>query len=103
VGCDLTAICGRARSPVLAHAFLDHLMDGEVAMRNFAWNGYQPPVAAAEPDALWSSRWARIVPPNLRETILAPRDLTTGRFLVRLAPEAEARWRVGWQRFLEAA
>jgi spermidine/putrescine transport system substrate-binding protein len=103
VGCDLTAICARGRSPVLAHAFLDHLMDEGVAMRNFAWNGYQPPVGAAEPGTLFGSRWAKIVPPNLRETILAPDDVVTGRFLVRLEPDVDARWRLGWQRFLEAA
>ena len=102
VGCDLTAICARGRSPVLAHAFLDHLMDEEIALRNFAWNGYQPPIGAAEPEALRTSRWAGIVPANLRATILGPDDLTTGRFLVRLAPEVEARWRIGWQRFLDA-
>jgi spermidine/putrescine transport system substrate-binding protein len=27
VGCDLTAICARGRNPVLAHAFLNHLLD----------------------------------------------------------------------------
>jgi spermidine/putrescine transport system substrate-binding protein len=103
VGCDLTAICSRGRSPVLAHAFLDHLLDEGIAMRNFAWNGYQPPVGAAEPASLFSSRWAGIVPANLRETILAPRDLVRGRFLVPLPAEVDARWRLGWERFLQAA
>jgi len=103
VGCDLTAICVRGRSPVLAHAFLNHLLVDDVALRNFAWNGYQPPVAAAELGALLSSPWRGIVPDNLRATILAPEDLTTGRFLVPLRPEIDARWRVGWQRFLDAA
>lgn len=103
VGCDLTAICSRGRSPIFAHAFLNHLLDEGVAMRNFAWNGYQPPVGAAEPGTLFGSRWGKIVPSNLGETILAPDDLNTGRFLVRLGPEVEARWRLGWQRFLEAS
>ena len=92
VGCDLTAICARGRNPVLAHAFLDHLMDIGVAMRNFRWNGYQPPVGDDPP----------AVPRYLREAILHPDDLTGGRFLRPLGPEADARWRVGWQRFLEA-
>ena len=91
VGCDLTAICARGRNPVLAHAFLDHLMDVGVAMRNFDWNGYQPPVGD-EPPA---------VAGYLRDAILHPDDLTEGRFLRPLGPEADARWRVGWQRFLE--
>jgi spermidine/putrescine transport system substrate-binding protein len=93
VGGDLTAICAKGRNPVLAHAFLDHLLDVKVALENFRWNGYQPPVGD-EPPA---------VPAYLRDAILHPTDLTEGRFLRPLGPEADARWRVGWQRFLEAA
>lgn len=92
VGCDLTAICARGRHPVLAHAFVDHLLDVGVAFENFRWNGYQPPVGD-EPPA---------VAPSLREAILEPDDLTEGRFLRPLGPAADARWRVGWQRFLAA-
>jgi len=90
VGCDLTSICARGRNPVLAHAFLDHLLDVGVALENFRWNGYQPPVGDESPPA----------PPYLRDAILRPDDLTEGRFLRPLGPEADARWRVGWQRFL---
>jgi spermidine/putrescine transport system substrate-binding protein len=90
VGCDLTSICARGRNPVLAHAFLDHLLDVGVALQNFRWNGYQPPVGDEPPPA----------PPYLRDAILTRDDLTEGRFLRPLGPEADARWRVGWQRFL---
>jgi spermidine/putrescine transport system substrate-binding protein len=92
VGCDLTAICARGRNPVLAHLFLDHLLDMGVAMTNFAWNGYQPPVGDEAPPA----------PAYLGEAILRPGDLTEGRFLKPLGPRADATWRVGWQRFLAA-
>jgi len=91
VGCDLTAICARGRNPSLAHAFVDHLLDVGVAQENFRWNGYQPPVGEEPP----------VVPGYLRDAILHPDDLTGGRFLRPLGPEADARWRVGWQRFLE--
>ncbi len=75
VGCDLTAICARGRNPVLAHAFLDHLLDVGVALRNFRWNGYQPPVGEDLPE----------VPAHLGDAILRPDDLTEGRFLRPLA------------------
>jgi spermidine/putrescine transport system substrate-binding protein len=90
VGCDLTTICARGRNPVLAHAFVDHLLDVRVALENFRWNGYQPPVGDEPPEA----------PAYLGDAILHPDDLTEGRFLRALGPEADARWRVGWQRFL---
>lgn len=92
VGCDLTAICARGRNPVLAHAFLDHLLDVGVALRNFRWNGYQPPVGEELPE----------VPAHLADAILRPDDLTEGRFLRPLGPEADTAWQVGWQRFLAA-
>jgi spermidine/putrescine transport system substrate-binding protein len=91
VGCDLTAICARGRNPALAHAFVDHLLDVGVAMSNFRWNGYQPPVGDEPPPA----------PAYLGDAILAPDDLTSGRFLRPLAPEVDALWRTGWTRFLE--
>ena len=93
VGCDLTAICTAGRNPVLAHAFLDHLLDVAVAFENFRWNGYQPPLGDRLPR----------VASHLRAAILRPDDLTEGRFLRTLRSDADARWRVGWQRFLEAA
>jgi spermidine/putrescine transport system substrate-binding protein len=92
VGCDLTAICARGRNPLLAHAFVDHLLDVGVALENFRWNGYQPPVGDEPPG----------IDGYLRDAILAPGDLTAGRFLRPLDPDTDARWRVGWQRFLEA-
>ena len=93
VGCDLMAICTAGRNPVLAHAFLDHLLDVAVAFENFRWNGYQPPLGDRLPR----------VASHLRAAILRPDDLTEGRFLRTLRSDADARWRVGWQRFLEAA
>lgn len=103
VGCDLMAVCARGRHPALAHAFLDHLLDMEVAMVNFTWNGYQPPVTCATPEMFASTdRWNGLVPRHLRTAILAPEDLDAAAFLHPLGPVADARWRAGWQRFLAA-
>ncbi len=63
-----------------------------VALRNFRWNGYQPPVGEDLP----------AVPAHLNDAILRPDDLAEGRFLRPLGPEADTRWQVGWQRFLAA-
>ena len=92
VGCDLTAICARGRHPALAHAFVNHLLDVGVALANFRWNGYQPPVGDDPPP----------VTSALRDAILSPDDLDEGRFLLPLGPAADARWRVGWQTFQRA-
>ena len=105
VGCDLTAVCARGEHPVLAHAFLDFLLEEDVALDNFAWNGYQPPVASAVRSSFAdrSFPWSGVVPDHLLGAILSPEDLATGRFLEPLAAAEEARWQQGWRRFLDAA
>ncbi len=105
VGCDLTAICARGRSPVLAHAFVDHLLDERVAMENFSWNGYQPPIGAATPEAFAdpSYLWASLASGYQRSAILAPGDLETGSFLRPLEPAVDTLWRAEWQRFLASS
>jgi spermidine/putrescine transport system substrate-binding protein len=105
VGCDLTAICARGRNPVLAHAFVDHLLDVDVAMNNFSWNGYQPPLREATRDAFAdpSFRWSGVVPDNLLNTILTPAEFRAGRMLLRLDPTDEAMWTGEWSRVTAAA
>jgi spermidine/putrescine transport system substrate-binding protein len=102
VGCDLTAICARGRSPVLAHAFLDHLLDEDVAFRNFLWNGYQPPL-----EAITRERALRSYP-GLAEVghhcvILDPRGFATGQMFHALDPRSDARWLDAWQSVLAVA
>ena len=104
VGCDLTAVCAGGRNPALAHAFLDFLLEEEVALDNFAWNGYQPPVASAVPTTFAdpSFPWSSVVPQHLLGAILEPDDLAADRFLRPLAASDAASWQRGWRRFLDA-
>jgi spermidine/putrescine transport system substrate-binding protein len=105
VGCDLTAICARGRNPVLAHAFLDHLLRFDVAMANFAWNGYQPPVLGLRPESFAdpSFPWHDAVPPNLVEAILTPEAFELGQMLVGFGPSERARWLAQWNRVVPSA
>jgi spermidine/putrescine transport system substrate-binding protein len=104
VGCDLTAICARGRNPVLAHAFLDHLLDLHTALDNFAWNGYQPPLtgvtAAAFADP--SFPWHAAVPSNLRNAIISEEAFAGGQMLVGFGPSEQARWLDQWNRVVPA-
>jgi spermidine/putrescine transport system substrate-binding protein len=104
VGCDLTAVCARGRNPVLAHAFVDHLLDFDVAMDNFAWNGYQPPLRGATREAFADPafRWSRIVPDTLLEAIVTPEQFDAGTVL-RLDAGEESRWTQQWNRVRAAA
>jgi spermidine/putrescine transport system substrate-binding protein len=103
VGCDLLAVLSTGRNPVLGHLFLNHLLDLDVAMRNFAWNGYQPPLVDATRGAFASAHWGRAVPPHLLDdTILTPEEFGAGSMLLRLDPVADARWIEQWRRFTDA-
>lgn len=102
VGRDLTAICAKARSPVLAHAFLNHLLAFDVAMDNFSWNGYQPPLEGVVPKAFADPtfRWHPAVPPQLLDSILTPQAFANGQMLAGFAPSELARWVEQWNRLM---
>jgi spermidine/putrescine transport system substrate-binding protein len=96
VGCDLTAVCARGRNPVLAHAFVNHLLDARVAFSNFVWNGYQPPLEDITPDRAIAEY------PGLRAmdhhcTILAPGEFAAGQMFHALDPRSDAAWLDAWQ------
>ena len=100
VGSDLLAVLSTGKNPVLAHLFLDHLLDLDVAMRNFAWNGYQPPLIGATSEAFASSEWGRAVPEHLlRTAILSPAQFAGGRMLLPLSPATDSAWIEQWRRF----
>jgi spermidine/putrescine transport system substrate-binding protein len=104
VGCDLTAICAQGRNPVLAHAFLNHLLDFDTAMTNFSWNGYQPPLTGATASAFAdpSFRWRAAVPPNLLNAVISEDGFAGGQMLVGFGPSEQARWLDQWNRVVPA-
>ncbi len=100
VGLDLTAICAAGRNPVAAHAFLDHLLRFDVALDNFAWNGYQVPMEGATREAFAdpSFPWHDAVPASLRGAIVSQEEFAAGQMLVGFDPSQDARWLTQWSR-----
>jgi len=87
---------------VLAHAFVNHLLDEGVAYRNFLWNGYQPPL-----EAITRERAFRTYP-GLAEmghhcAILAPEEFAASQMFHALDPRSDAAWLDAWQGVLAAA
>ncbi len=106
VGCDLTSILTQGRNPVLAHAFLDHLLDERVAISNYSWNGYQPPVNGLDRRALSAagSPWEGMLPDHLLHCgVLTEGELERGRFLVQPSAAVDRAWLRTWQRITAAA
>jgi len=90
---DLMAIPTNAENPVLAHMFLNYLLDEKVALKNFGWLGYQPPLNGILPDKLVSQGY---VPENVASAIISKEDFSMGQIPVQLAPEVESLWLDAW-------
>ena len=69
---DCFSICSTTKKPVLAHHFLNFLLDNGVAYSNFVdFNGYQPPLNEIDPATLVEKG---VVPPNLENCVLSNDD-----------------------------
>jgi spermidine/putrescine transport system substrate-binding protein len=72
------------------------MLDPDVALRNFAAIGYQPPQNRVTP-AVFANR--RILPPGLVDTILEPEYFATAHRTLDLGKDAETRWLAVWNQF----
>jgi spermidine/putrescine transport system substrate-binding protein len=114
IGNDLMTIPKDAQSPVLAHLFLNWMLDFTQAMNNFSWVGYQPPQNKANPDELTKteglyskqSNWAppiSLVPPWMPAAVVRPDDFQTGYMELELTPPVDNLWHNAWQEFQAGA
>lgn len=107
---DLMTVGAKAEHPVLAHLFLNYLLDYKHAMDNFSWVGYQPPQTRADPDSLTKteglyskiSNWAppaMFVSPWMADAVVRESDFEDGYRLSELSPAGDALWQTAWQEF----
>jgi spermidine/putrescine transport system substrate-binding protein len=90
---DAMAIPTISENPVLAHTFLNYMLDRDVSLKNFSWVLYQPPIAGLEPESLVSEGY---IPEYLSETVVQEEDFQMGQAPVQLSPSAEQRWLQAW-------
>jgi spermidine/putrescine transport system substrate-binding protein len=90
---DAMAIPTVSANPVLAHMFLNYMMDRKASLKNFSWVLYQPPLAGLEPESLVSDGY---IPEHLSSTIVQEEDFRLGQAPVQLTPRAEATWLKAW-------
>jgi spermidine/putrescine transport system substrate-binding protein len=112
---DLMTVGANAEHPVLAHLFLNYILDYQVAMDNFSWNGYQPPQKKADVGALTSteglyskiSNWAPpidLVPKWMPDAVVQESDLNQAQFRIHeLSPEGDQLWGDAWREFKAGA
>ena len=65
IGSDTIAVMRDAEKPVLAHTFINFLLDEAHALENYGWLGYQPPQNSIDPETRRRRR-VRPGPPLVR-------------------------------------
>jgi spermidine/putrescine transport system substrate-binding protein len=99
---DQWCICSTTKKPVLAHLFLNFILDNGNAYTNFTeFTGFQPPLNEIEPDVLVSKG---MIPESLSTAIVRPDDLgPTSLQEMTLTTEGQALWQNGYSTFLSGA
>jgi spermidine/putrescine transport system substrate-binding protein len=114
---DTYAIPTNAKNPVLAHAFLNFMMDEFNAIKNWTWVGYQVPFSAVEPDTIFEEGypglegtfvWDYKAPPgkhwdNLKSTIVTEEDVNIGKRAIGLPVEVDSLWQDAYAEFKAGA
>jgi len=73
---DVWAVTAQAKKPVLAHLWLDFLLDNDNAYHNFVdYNGYQPPITSITADRLVAEK---LIPDTLHAALASPDDFGPG-------------------------
>jgi spermidine/putrescine transport system substrate-binding protein len=97
IGSDMLAIPSNAKNPVLAHHFLNYLLDEKHGYDNFVeFTGYQPPFTALNPDRLVTDG---VVPKNLRTAIVREADFDVASQFTELSPAGATEWQNAWAEF----
>ena len=91
---DTGTVLRGAQNPVLAHLFLNFLLNQANAMHNIAGTGYMQPLTFATPQRLVSEG---IVPASLTSGIALSTYLDHGYKEVELQPAPDQLWRQAWR------
>jgi spermidine/putrescine transport system substrate-binding protein len=100
IGSDTIAVMRGAERPVLAHTFINYLLDATHSIENYSWLGYQPPQRAFDPDLAVADGY---VPEHLASAIIRPQDFERGHQLLQLSLAGEKTWDDAWSKFIAGA
>jgi len=95
---DTITIMRTAKNPVLAHMFIDFILDTQNATTNYTtYTGYQQPMKAITSESLVGSK---VVPEHLASTVVSEDDFGKGYRILELAPDVESMWESAYQEIL---
>jgi len=94
---DTNVVLRSATNPVLAHKFLDFMLDEKNAYSNFVdFNGYTPPQKAIDAESLIKSG---LIPESLRHAVVRPDQFAANQELLQLSVEGERLYDQAWSKF----
>jgi spermidine/putrescine transport system substrate-binding protein len=99
---DTIVVPSSAKSPVLAHLFLNFMLDFKQSMDNFSWVGYQPPQNQADPNTLTTTNSIAGYPyvfPWMSDAVVRPEDFDKGYRSSELSPDVDQLWLTQWALF----
>jgi spermidine/putrescine transport system substrate-binding protein len=93
---DLMVNLTSGANPVLAHMFINYLLDINNALENYSYVGYMQPLTDVTPQRLISEK---LLPPQLTSTVVLPEYFRQGVFELELPPAANTAWQNTWNTF----
>ena len=90
---DTLTILAGGKNPVLAHLFLNYLLDLDTALENISWNGYMQPIHGVTPQRLVQEK---ILPPSLTSTVVLESNFIRGLRELQLPAPSKAVWQQLW-------
>jgi spermidine/putrescine transport system substrate-binding protein len=91
---DTITIPRSAKNPVLAHLFINYLLDYPNALTNYSYTGYMQPINGITPQLLVKEG---LLPPSLMSTTVLPSYFSRGLRELQLPPAADVLWEQAWQ------
>ena len=86
---DAIGILRTSKNPVLAHHFINYLLDRAAALKNYSWNGYQPPQIELDRRSLIAEGY---VPPYLESAIVHRYEFNRSFMQLELSSAADRVW-----------
>ena len=93
---DLMVNLTGGANPVLAHKFIDYMLDVNNALENFSYVGYMQPLNEVTPAKLVSEK---LMVPQLTSTVVREDYFRHGLFELELPAAADAAWESTWNSF----
>lgn len=90
---DTNVVLSSASHPVLAHMFLDYMLDLPNVLTNISFNGYMQPLTGVTPKVLVKEQ---ILPPELLSTVVLPSYFRRGIAELQLPVDTDALWQQAW-------